>query len=258
MTAKNLIDIKVPFPEARSPELHLELSSCLLNLRPSESDSWVAGTYDDLNGSLPLRIQEDGASLRIVQNETLEEKLRLQPRLPPLDLALGKGRAFGLSLVSGLVEGRADLSGLSLTRLEIRHGKGDQEIVFAAPNPQSMESIRISAGAARLAVRGLGNANFSRLKVDGGLADYLLDFSGTLRRPAQGEITIPNGSVEIQIPETTAARISVKAITGSVDAGEGFTRKSGAYWNKAAVKGQAPLLVLKVTVIVGKVLLRIS
>jgi hypothetical protein len=258
MTAKNLIDIKVPFPESRSPRLQLELSSCQLNLRPGDGESWVSGRYDDLNGSLPLEIQQDGGSLRIVQNATLEEKLRLQPRLAPLDLALGKGRAFGLSLVSGLVEGRADLSALPLTRLEIRHGKGDQEFVFAAPNPQPMEFIGISAGSAKLAMRGLGNANFSRLKVDGGLADYLLDFSGTLNRPAPGEITVPNGSVEIQVPATTAARITVKTITGSVQVGEGFTRRSGAYLNEAAVKGQAPLLALKVTVIVGKVLLRSS
>jgi hypothetical protein len=86
--------------------------------------------------------------------------------------------------------------------------------------------------------------------VDGGQADCLFDFSGELRSPAQGKITIPQGSVEMHVPASKAARITVETF-GAVDLGDGFSKKSGAFWNQAALAGQAPVLKIQVTVLMG-------
>lgn len=251
MEEKIHADIYEPFPNVHSPQLRLSLATCDLTVRPGNGEAWVTGTYDDLGGSLPLRVEQSGSTLHIAQHETLAESLRLEPHLAPLDLVLGKGRSFGLTIEAGLEEGKLDLGGLPLTRLDLKHSQGTLEIVFRAPNPQPMEVVNIVIAAGRLEMRGLANANFASLKVEGGQADCLFDFSGALQRSAQGRITIPQGSLEIDVLSATAARIMADSLTGTVEADDGFTRKGGAFWTHAALTSQSPLLTLRANVLMG-------
>lgn len=255
MTDTHSFNIHVPFPETGSSQLQLKLAACRLTLSPGKTEPWVTGTYDDLDGSLPLHLQRSGGIFSIIQRETLAESLRLESRLAPLDLTLGTGQRFGLTLDAGLLETHADLGGLSLTSLEIKPGKGRQEIRFSAPNPEPMRAINIHAGKAHLEMRSLGNANFANLNVDCGEADCLFDFGGKLQRPAESKITIPQGSVEILVPAATAARVTVESF-GAVDIDNGFTRQKGSFWNQAALAGQVPVLTIRATVLSGSVRLR--
>lgn len=193
--------------------------------------------------------------LNLTQHETLTEAFRMKSRLAPMDLTLGRSKPFGLILEGGLLESQVDLSGLPLTRLEVKAGKGYQEILFNAPNPERMQTLNIRAGTARLEVRGLGNANFTDLIIDGGQADCLLDFSGALRYPAQAKITIPEGSLEIHVPTDMPARLRIETF-GTMNIGEGFKRKSGALLNQAAQTGQPPILNIQAMVLAGSVQLR--
>lgn len=251
MQEKSLINIHVPFAAASSPQLHLGLAACRLTVRPGENQAWVTGTYDDLEGSLPLRVQESSSGVSIVQHETLAESLRLEPRLAPLDIALGKGQPFGLAIESGLLEGSMDFSGLPLTDLNVKHSQGRLEILFSAFNPQPLNALNLFVAAGRLEARGLANANFNKLSVEGGEANCVFDFSGKLRRAAQGSISIPQGSVEILVPPEIPACVKLESLTGVIDVGHGFTKKSGAFWTQAGQAGHAPLLTLKVSVLMG-------
>ncbi|HSL45889.1 MAG TPA: hypothetical protein VK897_20825 [Anaerolineales bacterium] len=255
MIETSRLNIHVPFPDVASPQLHLVLAACQLNLQPSQGEAWVTGTYDDLAGYLPLKIQQNGSMLIIMQRETLAETLRIKSRLAPLDLMVSGSQPFGLILEGGLLESRVDLSGLPLTRLEVKPGKGSQEVLFNAPNPERIQTMNIRVGAARLELRGLGNANFANLNLDGGQADCLVDFSGGLRYPAQARITIPEGSLEIHVPTETPTRLAIETF-GTMNIGEGFKRQGGALLNPAALAGQTPILSIKATVLTGSVRLR--
>jgi hypothetical protein len=96
------------------------------------------------------------------------------------------------------------------------------------------------------------------MNVEGGEAECVFDFSGEMQRPAQGKITIPQGSLEMHVPAVTAARISAETLTGSVNLGEGFTKKAGAFWNQAALAVQEPILKLRASVLEGAIRLRSS
>jgi hypothetical protein len=255
MIETSRLNIHVPFPDVASAELHLALAACQLNVKPGQGEAWVTGTYDDLSGSLPLKIQQNGSMVNITQQETLAEALRIKSRLAPLDLMVSGSQPFGLILEGGLLESRLDLSGLPLTRLDVKPGKGYQEILFNAPNPERMQTMNIRVGTARLELRGLGNANFANLNLDGGQADCLLDFSGELRYPAQAKITIPEGSLEIHVPMEMPTRLAIETF-GTMNIGEGFKRKGGALLNPAALAGQTPILNIKATVLMGSVRLR--
>lgn len=249
-------EIDVPFPEVAEPHLQLELNSCRLTLRPGGEAARVRGTYDDVEGSMPLIVQQAGATVHIKQRPSLTEMLRLVDRMVPLDLVIGTGRPFALHLDVGASEGRLELGGLPLTRLEIQNGSAEQEIAFSAPNQERLRCMHVTAPRGRLTMRGLANANFDTLTVDAAEASCVVDLSGVLSRPGQAKITCVQGSLDIFASAATAVRIKLDAGLGTVDVAPGFTRKAGAYWNKAALAGYGPALDVRAAVLVGEVRLR--
>lgn len=48
--------------------------------------------------------------------------------------------------------------------------------------------------------------------------------------------------MELAIPAATAAKINAEATLGSIDVPDGAMKRDGAFWNKAALAGNTPLL----------------
>jgi hypothetical protein len=57
--------------------------------------------------------------------------------------------------------------------------------------------------------------------------------------------------VEISVPATTAAKIKAEIVMGGVNVGDGFTKKEGAFWTEAAVRGQTPVLTIEANISLG-------
>ena len=153
---------------------------------------------------------------------------------------MGKTRPYALYLDMGAGEATVDLGGLPLTQLAVNFGAGKQTIDFSAPNPQPMERVRVTAGAASLELMRLANANVAEVSVEGGAAAYVFDFGGQLRRDVAFKLTAGMSSVEIRIPSGTAAKVTTETVLGSVDMADGFMKKEGAFWNEAALRGATP------------------
>jgi hypothetical protein len=64
--------------------------------------------------------------------------------------------------------------------------------------------------------------------------------------------------VEISVPASTAARIVAETTLGSVDVGDGFTKREGAFLTEGALSGGAPLLEIRAGVRLGALQLRAS
>jgi hypothetical protein len=62
--------------------------------------------------------------------------------------------------------------------------------------------------------------------------------------------------VDISIPSATAAKIVAETTLGSVDVGDGFTKKEGAFWTEAGTAGAEPLLTIRAGVRLGALKLR--
>jgi hypothetical protein len=138
----------------------------------------------------------------------------------------------------------------------IRQGAGRFELDFSAPNPEPMQLLEVSSGAAGIELENLANANFSEMRLSGGAAGYELDFGGTLRRDAEAKIEAGLSGVEIEIPASTAAKIVAETTLGSVDVGDGFTKREGAFWTEAGATGDKPLLTIRAGVRLGALQLR--
>lgn len=257
-TMDRITTIDVPFPEAPELTLRIAVGACRIQIAPGDDDRWVTGTYEDPSNAIPMRLVQEGGTVKISQEVNWPENFGSLNRPPIFDLKLGKARPYALVLEGGASESEAELGGLPLRQLIVKYGAGQQEIDFSAPNPEIMQELSVSVGAAALEMENLANANFVHMKLDGGAAGYELDFGGILQRDAEVKINTGMSGVVLSVPASTPAKISVDAVMGGPDAGDGFMKKDGAFWNQAALAGGTPMLTVEAHVVMGGIRLQIA
>ena len=249
--------INAAYPAADDLHLRVALGACRFRARPGEGDAWVAGTYHDPTDRRPLRLLEEGSSVTITEEEPSFEQIpAVFGGMPRYELELGRQRPFALTIETGASEFDLDLGGIPLSRLMVRQGAGKFELGFLVPNPEPMQLLDVSSGAAGIALKNLANVNFSEMRLSGGAAGYELDFGGTLSRDAQVNIETGMSGVEVSVPASTAARVVAEITLGSVDVGDGFTKREGAFFTEGALDGGAPVLTIRAGVRLGSLRLQ--
>src|ERR687898_102936 len=244
--------IQVAYPSVDNPRLRIALGACRFAARPGEGDEWVAGTYSDPTDRRPLRVVEEEAGVTITEAEPSFERIQaVFGGVPRYELEFGKDRSFALTIETGASDFDLDLGGVPLSRLMVRQGAGKFELDFPQPNPEPMELLEISRGAAAIELENLANANFSEMRLSGGAAAYELDFGGALSRDARVSIETGLSGAEVAIPASTAARVVAETTLGSVDVGDGFTKREGAFSTEGAVAGNTPVLEIRAGVRLG-------
>jgi hypothetical protein len=249
--------IQVAYPSVDNPRLRIALGACRFRARPGEGDEWVTGTYNDPTDRRPLRIVEEEAGITITEAEPSFERIQaVFGGVPRYELEFGKERPFALTIETGASDFDLDLGGVPLSRLMVRQGAGKFELGFPQPNPEPMELLEISSGAAAIELENLANANFSELRLSGGAASYELDFGGSLSRDAEVSIETGMSGVVVSVPTSTATRVTAETTLGSVDVGDGYTKSEGAFSTEAALRGNGPVLRIRAGVRLGSLQLR--
>jgi hypothetical protein len=246
--------VQIPFPGGSDLQLRISVGPAKLRIAPGNGPDWVNGTYDDPTGRMPCRVATEGTKVRISQENRWRGLMR---QTPVFDLQLGKTQPYRLTIESGATDdSTCDLGGLPVTSLDVRHGAGEFDLDFSAPNPTAMDRLHLVAGATEMEATNLANANAAEIAVEGGAASFVLDFGGTLRRDTRVRINAGMVTVEVRVPAVTAAKITPHAVLGSVDAGDGFTTREGGYWTAGAVAGGTPVLTIDASVALGALKLR--
>jgi hypothetical protein len=251
--------LNVAYPAEEDLSLRITLGACRFNARSGEGEAWIAGTcYDPTNGRSP-RIMEEGGSVTITEEEPSFERLpAVFGGVPRYELEFGRRRPFALTIETGASDFDLDLGGVPLRGLTVRQGAGKFELGFSEPNPHTMELLEISSGAAGIELENLANANFSEMRLSGGAAGYELDFGGALSRDASVKVEAGLSGVQISVPATTAARIVAETTLGSVDVGDGFTKREGAFLTEGASSEGIPVLEIRAGVRLGALQLRVT
>jgi hypothetical protein len=249
--------IKVPYPAADDLHLRITLGACRFEARLGEAQGWVAGTCYDPTGKRAPRIITEERTVTITEEEPSIERIpNVFGGVPRYELKFGKERPFALTIRTGGSEFDLDLGGVPLKALNVKQGAGRFELDFSTPNPESMNLLEVSSGAAGIELENLANAKFSKMRLSGGAAGYELDFGGELSQDAEVVIETGLSGVEITIPASTAAKIVAETTLGSVDVGDGFTKKEGAFWTEAGMTGNEPLLTIRAGVSLGALQIR--
>jgi hypothetical protein len=251
------IPIHVDYPASDDLHLQIALGACRLGAEPGGGEAWISGTCQDPTGRRPPRVVEEGGEVRITETEPSWERIpAVLGGIPRYELALGNAHPFALTVETGASEFEMDLGGLPVTRLVVRQGAGRFQLDFSAPNPEEMGLLEVSSGAAGMELENLANANFSEMRLSGGAAGYELDFGGTLSRDAEAKIEAGLSGVEVEIPAHTAAKVVAETTLGSVDVGDGFTKRDDAFWTETGTLGRGPLLTIRAGVRLGSLQLR--
>ena len=242
--------IEIGYPEEADLKLRISVGACKLTLTRGDTH-WVAGTYQDPSGKIPISVDQQGGVAHIRQRPDVESLIGILDGSPTLELALGTDRAFRLELEGGANEFALSLGGVPLQDLEIKHGAGKVRLVFDQPNPVEMDRLRIAMGAGSFEGAGLANANFAQFVTEGGAASFELGFDGSLSRSATVRATTGAASVAISIPAAMPARVRPRTTLGTLDVRGEFTIRDGIYWTRAAEAGESPALDFDVSVAVG-------
>ncbi|HJQ27782.1 MAG TPA: hypothetical protein VJ827_00455 [Rubrobacter sp.] len=251
--------IDVAYPTAKDLHLRIALGACRFEARAGDGEAWVSGTCHDPTRERAPRILEEAGTVRITEAEPSFDRIpAVFGGVPRYDVEFGRNRPFALTVETGASEFGLDLGGVPLRNLVIRQGAGKFELDFSSPNPHPMDLFEVSSGAAGIELNNLANANFSEMRLSGGAAGYELDFGGALSRDADAKVETGLSGVEVHIPASTPAKIVAETTLGSVDVGDGFTKREGAFWTAAGVEADGPLLTIRAGVRLGSLQLRVT
>ncbi len=251
MSGDDKSTISIPFPDIDLPQLKITAAPARLNVAAGDDLVWVAGNYTDPSGETGFRVNQQGPVTQLTHDRHFSG---LRKGVPQFDLALGTGRSFSLAIETGASDRNVcDLGGVSLTDLDCKQGAGEFTLDFSRPNPVEMTKLSLAAGAAALELHNLANSNAGELSITGGAASFKADFGGELQRPMHARFNVGMAELRIAVPNETAAKIRASSTLGTVNVGDGFMTKEGAYWSEAAIKGALPELSIEIVTALGSV-----
>jgi len=157
--------------------------------------------YDGQSGAVVLGLKPMGqGGVRVVSRENLGQfgAVGFSPRV---DLAL--------ALALGAVDADLELGGLRVNRLALKTGASRTVVRFSQPNGARCVSAEVSAGAADVALLGLGNSRCDEIEFEGGMGKTLLDFSGRWASSSRVEVTMAVGELTLRLPRAVGVRLTM-------------------------------------------------
>jgi hypothetical protein len=208
----------------------VEYGAGRLQVRPGDAGLlYRANLRYDAEGLRP-EIRYDAGRLR-VRLEGQTRRLRGLREGGRLDLVLGPDTPMELDLQFGAVEADIELGGLPVRSLRLATGASDSKVRFSTPNPEHCRRLDVDAGAAALAVSGLGNANADRFKFSGGVGDITLDFTGSWQRNMAAEVSMGLGSLTLRVPDDLGLRVERSTFLTSFDS-QRLVKRGNYYYSE--------------------------
>ena len=170
-----------------------------------------------------------------------------------LTLSLSSDLPISFELELGAGKGDIDLTSLQVQDLKISTGASSVDLRCDDPNSISADYVEIESGVSKFTAYNLGNMNFRKMKFDGGLGSYKLDFGGKLQQDASVDIEVGLGSISVVVPKETKAKVVYDdGWFSSFDVDRRFTKeRSGVYVSDAGENGR--LLTMKIESGLGSV-----
>ena len=176
------------------------------------------------------------------------------------DLRLTDAVPLALTVELGMSNAQLDLSGFRLTALSVEAGMAEATLRFDRPNPETLETVDISAGMAEFKALGLGHARFRRLDFEGGAGRFVLDFRGDALLPgAVADLELGMASAEVILPAGRPVIIEAEEGWGSeIDVPIGFVKRGEGVWHSPEAASPAEALTIHTEVGAGSVRFRVE
>jgi hypothetical protein len=227
----NLLEAKIHYKEKRGePIIKFDKTGKVgyLTIKSAEDEN-EAGNHE-YNGIHGIKAGEE------------RWELRFSPKIPTV---------YNIDL--GLVDGTLDMTGLKVSDLELSSGLSDLSMMFDEPNSEKMRELKIDCGLGEFTGKGFGNANFQRLKVEGGLGTVRLDLSGQWRLPEiEASVEVGLGSARLEVPESLGIELNASDnFLSSIDLDRDFLKIRDGRHRTSNWDGAAHRLVIDAEVGLG-------
>lgn len=166
---------------------------------------------------LGLETRGDGG-VRVVSRNQLRQSaiISISPRVD-----------LNLDLSLGAVDADLELGGLRVSELDLETGASRTTVRFSRPNGMRCRRASFSAGAAEVAVLGLGNSRCEEIVFEGGVGKVVLDFGGAASTNARVKVKMAVGGITLRLPARAGVRITMDKFLSSFDSARLVRRGSG-------------------------------
>jgi hypothetical protein len=216
------------------------------------------GAADLIDGTVKYNVETWKPEItRSTNRITLSQKNTSNVGIPDGDIKNDWNLQFGdapidLTINAGAYEGKLDLSGLSISNLQISDGASKATVQFNTLNPVEMDEFTYKTGASNVELMGLGNANTKNIHFDSGVGSYTLDFSGDIQNDMFVRIQSGMSDITIVIPENARAKVELTNGLSNVDANGTWTISGSSY--ECGTSG--PLITIDLDMAVGNLQLK--
>jgi hypothetical protein len=241
--------IAVPAPDGDAADLTLRFGAAQFRLQPGAA-GLVEGTVQYNVEQLKPTVTSSGNQVTIEQTSndlSFSNQLR-----NAWDLKISDAIPLALTVEAGAYKGSYDLGGLRLRGLKVEQGAAESTYDFSKPNPEALEQLSFSSGAASLTVSNLANANAANMRFDTAAGDYTLDFGGTLGRTSNVDIQAAATNLTIRVPSDTPMLVRIKSSLSSTDL-KGFRQIDRQLYANAAWDEARPHVAVTIENAVGAV-----
>lgn len=227
-TATKVLDISEPVPAGVDlSNIEIEMGAGSLKITPG-SENLVEGTVTYNVTDWEPEISQITNGILISQTHTSNVGIPERTIKNEWDLKLGNS-PIDLKISAGAYEGTIDLSGLSITNLEITDGASKAEVRFDTLNPAEMQHLVYKTGASQVDLIGLANANVSEIMFESGAGSYTLDFSGDLQKDIHVNITSGMSDIKVIVPVDTHTVVTLTSGLSNIDASGTWTINGSRY-----------------------------
>lgn len=185
--------------------------------------------YDERQVRPVAEYDREGGRLRLGV-ESVRRNQRAQ-RGGSAVVQLAPGILTDLSLEFGAGRSELELGGLSLRSVDLSTGASETAVSFGAPNRVQAGTVRVTAGASRLRMHGLGNARAERFVLEGGVGEATLEFDGAWTRNARLDVQMGLGSLTLRFPRSLGVRIEREGFLTRFSP-SGMVRRGDAWYSR--------------------------
>ncbi|MDZ7375951.1 MAG: cell wall-active antibiotics response protein [candidate division KSB1 bacterium] len=127
-------------------------------------------------------------------------------RAPKLSMALPTDVVIMLDSKIMAGEVKFELGDLRLKDFRLKNSAGEVKVDFPTPNQIEMELLEIDVKIGETRLRRLGNARFHQARINGGIGELNIDFSGQGCTSARADIDLDIGATTIYLPRELGVR----------------------------------------------------
>ncbi len=192
--------------EVLSIRLNIDAGEITVNKNEQPDKIFISVQYDERHDEIEIDFDESKNEVYVSIDREKWLKSYDDERSPQLEVLLPFDVIIEFESKIKAGEIKLDLGGLKLKDFQLRNFAGEVEVDFSKPNLVEMGLMDINVKVGETTLRQLGNARFHNAKINGGIGELSIDFSGDGLQSARAEVDLDIGETSIYLPRELGIR----------------------------------------------------